>query len=418
VLLEPINWLNLPFKAVFGPSVLLKHIPMKTTLRSRQNRSFVITQDYVFNFENVIPSNHPITNMALLKTELLKLIPNNAHQWVEGLTTVDISNILYQSFTSTQLVKASATIGQDGERVLEEMLTRDFTVLNTAKTGKTGDFIILVNGIRILIEVKKYSKTVPSAEIKKFYRDLQANSSVRGGLFISLTSRIAGISKIIQYSDTSISGTRIPIVFVSLDNITTIAEVIKACIEIIQIDVQCQSRHIHVEDEINNSVNELHANLDCISRCRMLVDEASVSMNKHFRGITQSILCAEIKIKQCIDNIRKRVEVSIAESNLDDVKVVLAQTETDEKICNMIEVITPQLGQYHIVKNIIIGEKCSIKVCKSKATVTLAMDLVKMGSFIEKADGIPGSWSYSRNKLTIEVIEASLQCILGLLRDY
>ena len=120
---------------------------------------------------------------------IIELMPPSLRSWAEHLSDDSIAHILTvvgsaslilnenkEDKKDEPVVMASADIGLAGEREVEEILQERYRILNTAKSGKCGDFVITVNGIRILIEVKKYSKTVPSLEIDKFYRDIDSNA--------------------------------------------------------------------------------------------------------------------------------------------------------------------------------------------------------------------------------------------------
>jgi len=74
-------------------------------------------------------------------------------------------------------------------------------VENVAKQGRAGDLFMWrydpdtlePTATKLLVEVKNYQSAVASEQVEKFYRDLSANSSICGGIFISLNTKISGI---------------------------------------------------------------------------------------------------------------------------------------------------------------------------------------------------------------------------------
>ena len=57
-------------------------------------------------------------------------------------------------------------------------------ITNTSKIANSGDLLVVLQGKRILIEVKKYTKTVDTKEVNKFINDVNT-SQCDCGLFIA-----------------------------------------------------------------------------------------------------------------------------------------------------------------------------------------------------------------------------------------
>jgi hypothetical protein len=75
-------------------------------------------------------------------------------------------------------------VGRIAEVSVIEILQNHFKIKDTAKIAGSGDMIISREGTKIMVEVKSYSRKVPTRELEKLCRDLD-NSSCDGALLIS-----------------------------------------------------------------------------------------------------------------------------------------------------------------------------------------------------------------------------------------
>jgi polyhydroxyalkanoate synthesis regulator phasin len=102
-------------------------------------------------------------------------------------------------------VKTSTQIGKEGEAeimdMLEGVVCKEFehaSVKNMAGISHMGDFHLSVMGangqrIKIIIDSKKYVKSVPLAEIEKLNRDVDADEEASAGMMVSHTSGICSM---------------------------------------------------------------------------------------------------------------------------------------------------------------------------------------------------------------------------------
>tara|TARA_B110000967_G_scaffold209713_1_gene267242 strand:- start:3587 stop:4717 length:1131 start_codon:yes stop_codon:yes gene_type:complete len=91
----------------------------------------------------------------------------------------------------------STLLGQDGESFTYHNLNRLFPkaeVIDTHDIKQSGDFKLVYNNIPLLLEVKNYSGNVLKKEIVKFQRDIEYQTTMKGGIFISLKSGISARS--------------------------------------------------------------------------------------------------------------------------------------------------------------------------------------------------------------------------------
>lgn len=353
----------------------------------------------------------------------IKYIPDDLHEWALTLSENDIAFILTKvGYASTSLLsvekkeKASAKIGLSGEKEVQDILQERYRLLNTAKSGKCGDFVITVNGIRILIEVKKYSKTVPGIEIDKFYRDIDSNTSIGGALMISLTSCIVGISKSIEHTHQYVNGNKVPVVFLSLKDIPD--QVAKECVcsavDMLLCEVDSKYKCIDIDDDIVNAVNNIDQNLDYLSQCRLIIHETQSMFNKQLGKLLQQVLSAEINIKKSIDILKAKVDiVHVNDKDNDEaIKDIIASFDLSTSDHNMIYSVMEYMGNMvTTTKNSIINKDKTITIKFTKSTIQ-----VSIACKLNDTLSIGGPWSYNGKVLTILLTEQTLQTILSLIK--
>jgi hypothetical protein len=89
--------------------------------------------------------------------------------------------------------------GEVGELMVQEVLhgaaVAHYPLARVVRTGhrpRSGDFQVALAEGTFLVEVKNYTRAVPTKEVEKLCRDLEA-SGARGGILISLGSGVAGV---------------------------------------------------------------------------------------------------------------------------------------------------------------------------------------------------------------------------------
>jgi hypothetical protein len=93
----------------------------------------------------------------------------------------------------TQYTNKSVTKGFYGEKCVEELISQnfpDYTINNNTHNPHSSDYEVQnYKGQKFLIEVKNYTRNVPTTEVNKFIDDLE-KSDIQIGLFLSLNSGI------------------------------------------------------------------------------------------------------------------------------------------------------------------------------------------------------------------------------------
>ena len=99
-----------------------------------------------------------------------------------------------------QKINQNSTLkGQKGEDIMYNILIEHFPGCqidtHTSKEGHKGDFSIIDDTHRGMIESKNYKKNVPKNEIKKFYSDIENNNDIDFAILCSLKSGVANKPK-------------------------------------------------------------------------------------------------------------------------------------------------------------------------------------------------------------------------------
>lgn len=374
---------------------------------------------------------------------IIQHIPDDLKEWASGLSELDVAHILsivgrapsrlmdekqmhdrHQEQMLDQTLAqtlGSANIGILGEQIISQILQEKYIVSNTAKTGHTGDFIITINGIRILIEVKKYTKTVPSTEVKKFYRDIDSNASIGGGIFISLTSKIVGIGKTMHYSHQYVNGEKVPIIFLSLQNMPhdIARNCIFASVDILTTEIEGRCTYIDIADNISHTVNNIDQNLDFLSQCRLSINETQTMFNKQLGKLMQNILSAEINIKNSVDVLKSKVDVlGICAKGSSDIKQVLLPFSLEENMYSMVTILlnaAVTAGNTIDVFNDVVrlsNKKLLVKMTKTTVMVSLQTILTSSLDIGEER------WKYDGKTLSLKLTERTLSIILSFIEQW
>jgi hypothetical protein len=346
---------------------------------------------------------------------IIALIPAHLQIWARGLTVEDVSHILTMVGSAStsvleynkleKVVLPSANIGLAGENEVQQILQDRYTIINTAKSGKSGDFIIVVNGVRILIEVKKYSKTVPSTEIEKFYRDIDSNASISGAIMISLTSKIVGINRSMEYTHHYVNGCLVPIIFLSLKDIVdrTIAkECLYSAIDILLAESNSKNTYTDFGDNIIHAINNIDQNLDLMSQCRLMIHETQSMFNKQLGRLTHQVLSVEINIKNSIRSLKSKVDVI----HFEDEKCSVQETLSNLKV----DIST---DDYNMLLKILDGH--SIVISKTGNVIQMKDKKISITMELTESFVIDGVWSYNGKILTISLTEKTLHAVIHLM---
>ena len=267
-------------------------------------------------------------------------------------------------------VYSSAVIGANGEEYVANILSKDFLVKNTSKKGYTGDLLVSSKisnkkNIRgnILTEVKNYSNSVPYQEVEKFKRDLRLNSNIKGGLFISLNTKIQNIDE--SFLFTTLDTQIIPIIYLCSSDPILIKSSIDILWSYIEITVSNQNKeelNNQNLEKINNKISKISDLLNSLSISRNIINETREILQKQLNKIYESVLNTELQIRTQIQSLYKYLQTDSIENQ--------SLCENNEKLCgNFINILEETFPDSLIIKDSNY-QKCILEIiqqiCKNK----------------------------------------------------
>jgi hypothetical protein len=266
---------------------------------------------------------------------IIQHVSNENKKWASELDPKDIAQILdtlclipnmrvprvvpFEPDTLENEERTPAIKGQEGENQFENIIMQympsDYKLINTAKTGKCGDFIIKwqssnTNKIySIIIDVKNYKNTVPGIEVDKFYRDLKVNSNIHGGLLLSLHSKIIGINKIIEFKEYVNDNKNIPIIFAKSKTPEVICEIIKLLFHMIEI--KDMNNDVSNKNNLIVHINSLNDSIQLITNCRNTLLQSKMDIEKSLNGIMFNLMSCEYNLVDKIKSINSTMVTPI-----------------------------------------------------------------------------------------------------------
>lgn len=182
--------------------------PILTDIASKQGEScpqYWIAQGY----DNAMKECESSTQIKLLELanekdkEIAKMaikhseLTHKAQGYDRALTEQDKLHeetvSLRKQLNELTTVKSSHAIGVEGENTTEGILRdlADYDCKETKKIPHSGDFHMTKNDTTILIDVKKYAKSVGADQRVNIKNDVDRHKHIHGGILLSLTSAIA-----------------------------------------------------------------------------------------------------------------------------------------------------------------------------------------------------------------------------------
>lgn len=264
----------------------------------------------------LVPTMEP-----LVSSTILNLLDRRTAEWAGGLTAQDFATILQSvhsipgvmhalrasySTQPTQLESQSAAeIGKQGEANFARIcraLPENYQVINTAKQGKAGDFIIHYSAGRVkkscLVDIKKYTTTVPKKELDKFYEDL-TYGSYDAGLIISYSTKFVGISDNIYLEQKDLSYGSIPVMY--LANVSE--DLILQAIKILMLRVTAQAKHDADLDKLGGILSCINSALSQSAITRRILTELGTTVNTSIQRCIEQLITLEVQVKRSIAEI-------------------------------------------------------------------------------------------------------------------
>jgi hypothetical protein len=313
--------------------------------------------------------------VSAVSPAVLNLLDFHTKEWAYSLNPTDVSLILQAVYRVPSIMhsikslshsntdcnsternsQSAAEIGKHGEMTFAKIcraLPENYQVVNTAKQGKTGDFIIYYTDGRIkkscLVDIKKYTSTVPKKELDKFHEDL-TYGCYDAGLIISYNSKFSGIHDNIYIEQKDLSNGPIPIMYLSCIPDDFIVHAIKIIMmkTITSVDKEISST------KLESMLSFINSALSQSSMTRRVLSELNASVSGSVQKCQEQLTTLEIQIKRTVKEMSSMIEAAVAVNlpKVPDVKVPARDDNLDSK---SIDVSTlPELPPYVPVTSVV-----------------------------------------------------------------
>ena len=271
------------------------------------------------------PESHPFqsnvdnicSKIGLLEKEM-SIISKNFGNYHEN-----VGKIQDTVQTLTGNLKVSSLKGQIGENFVSRTINEYFPddSLNiTEHESQESDMQYISGNIKILIETKLYTNAVNSRQIDKFYRDLE-RTGFQYGIFISLTSGIAGIKrfdfqeindkKLIFLPNAGFDGVNIIYAIIFLKELEKVKK---------NNDTNNNLTKGLLRQRFSmlaNSLTELETICNDVSRIKFDITNTKNQILNILEGLQKNVVETEIKTKYIITKITDKIN-----KNLDFIKTI------------------------------------------------------------------------------------------------
>lgn len=257
--------------------------------------------------------------------DVLNQLNGNIYKWASQLSANDILRILQtvynipgfviaiDEFNTTQNTQeeCAANIGKRGELEFETLckqLPSNYKLINTAKIGHVGDFILEYHRnrkkYRCLIDIKNYKGVVPGKEVVKFIHDL-TYGTYDAGLIISLNSRFSNITDHIYIEEKPLPYGIVPIMYLS----KTTNDLIIQCIEALFLKTWVAKEKQYTFDKTQDAINFINIALSQSGATRRMLSNLHVTISSQITLCQEQLIGSEVQIKQAIKQLEKSINI-------------------------------------------------------------------------------------------------------------
>ena len=144
-------------------------------------------------------------------------------------------------------VRSSFQLGKEGEAEIEELLKQcaDFDYENVNAEADKADFRIVAKDKTVFIlDSKKYKRSVPKKEIDKLISNTDKDTTVAGGILVSLQSKICRRS----HCEIEFTPANKPVLYLCLEDMTT-----EAKLHALDISFKLLMRLVETQDQVQRS---------------------------------------------------------------------------------------------------------------------------------------------------------------------
>lgn len=209
--------------------------------------------------------------------------------------------------------KSSSVIGSIGENFVQDELTHlNIAWHDTSKTPHCADIEFHLDGKRIFLDVKNYSKPVPSHEMEKLYRDCYENN-IEYCMLFSLKSSISK-KKSFEIEERN----NVKMICVSLSSQYDLKTSVNILSAIIKIDKSNEKNFIN-SDLIYQCVSRISEQSSCFAQTKTKITELDEYTHKTCRELLQTLSTYEKNIQTIVNEIHNELSLNtICETSFDN----------------------------------------------------------------------------------------------------
>ncbi len=243
-----------------------------------------------------------------------------------------LNDVIMQTTKYNRVQSSSQNLGVQGEMRVFNALSKEFNIENTTQKDKSGDFQVNFHGRLYLIEIKNYTANVPYNQITKLHNDI-SGTNAHGALFISLNSKIVGMSTDVSFRLESINGRMIPCIYLcTKHDPSPETSWINFFRMLTQICVAYSDIHSQIEavKGVEAELPRMREHAEILSRARQRYSENIMMINRILYETHESIVIADNGIKTFINSIIPREHLPVnanldALCSLNEYKIVLSK---------------------------------------------------------------------------------------------
>lgn len=262
--------------------------------------------------------------------------------WASNLTEDDVAHLLQAVYKLPGLLETlqctksdkAALIGKDGEVKFAELCQRlpgNYTLQDTSKQGKHGDFVITYSNCGIirkcLVDIKNYTSSIPKKEIDKFMEDLSFGS-YDAGLIISFNTKFSGIAEHLCIQDECLPCGKIPVMYLVSKN----EDIILSAVELLISKTFVVDKKNADVDRIESLVETVNNSLTNSSDVRRMLSELQIQIAKSIQKCQENLVTHEAHIKRSVKELSNCVSKIMIDRIIPYIPKIDTRTDNVESI--------------------------------------------------------------------------------------
>lgn len=256
--------------------------------------SKILEMGYMINYSNnkesinthIIANNTVENKQSLHEIKQLIIAQETNHETqLNNIISTNFNNFINKTIELKN--NKSADIGKDGEQEAYDIIKNHFDdITDMHDKAHNGDYVI---NDSLLVEIKNYTRNVPTKEVDKFKKDLQTTGKL-GGIFWSLNTPIANIGDM-KHTSHIINGKEIPVIYLNTKNKDLIILAIKLIL--MEISTKYPKSNVDNTDQLNRKfeliktkITDLEQNMHTILTIRNII----YKLSEQFHSSTNNML--------------------------------------------------------------------------------------------------------------------------------